>query len=167
MYPIAMRRRLWYHVTPKDHGPLLTAVRRPPLLRTASEPMTPRVCVSSSIAGCLSAVLMPDGPAYIYAARRRAVRPVGVWDAAVTGERWLVPPVSLKLYRVIPANVIRDVYAATNLRLERRKKSPSWKVRIAQLVIASRITDSDREIAELWYERYIAPADPEDFILLS
>lgn len=31
----------------------------------------------------------------------RAIKPVGVWDAVVSGERWIVPPARLVLDRVL------------------------------------------------------------------
>src|SRR5437764_1008740 len=126
-----MRKRTWYHVSASDHGPELVAARRPPLLRTAAEPLTPRVCVEPSIAGALAAVLCVPR-AYVYSVRARAVAPVGVWDASITGERWLIPPVTLSFVRCVDT---RDVYAATLLRLEQRLAA-TWRVRIAQLVIA-------------------------------
>ena len=99
----AVRKRLWHHVTDVYRGEILVAERRPPVLRTESEPLTPCVCVPP----------------------RRS----WVWDVGITGERWLVPPVALELRSVVPAAVVRDVTAAW-LRVEQGRRT-TFKTRIA------------------------------------
>ena len=164
-----MRRRTWYHLSAVDRGPIMWAVRRPPLLRTAAEPTTPRVCVSPDPAGCFAAILLPMGSAgYVYAAERRAVAPVGVWDRAVTGERWLVPPVALVLDRVVPPDTVRDIHAATWLRFELTpRRSPSWSVRLAQYIVAARVLRVRHKWAVEYFESRFPGVDPEDHIIFS
>ena len=99
-----MKARIWYHCSGTDHGERMVAARRPPILRTEKEPLTPRVCVAPTIAACFAAVLFrTHRPVYVYRTEspRRAVMPVGVWDQFLTRERWLVPPVTLVRDRII------------------------------------------------------------------
>lgn len=157
-----MRRRKWYHVSSVDHGPTMSACRRGPVLRCASEPATPRVCVCPELAGCLSAVLLQPGRAYVYAVERRAVAPKGVWDAAITGERWLVPPVELVLVRVLEPYFVRDAQAAALLRAQ-AKRASTWRTRVAQFVVAARMTGERPGLAARWAR--MLGRDPEEEIL--
>lgn len=162
-----MRRRWWYHLSARDHGPTMRADRRPPLLRADGEPVgPPRVCVSDSPAGCVSAVLLPPGPGYLYVYVGRTVAPVGVWDAAITGERWVVTPrAELRLWRALPADLLRDAYAATLLLLEHRRRPTPWRVRVAQFCVAARVLGTDTRWAARLRERWLGGEDPEEYIL--
>lgn len=86
------------------------AVRRPPIIRGALEPATPRVCVAPTVAQALGAVWWVRGiDVAVYVSEpRRTIKPSGVLDQSLTGERWIVPPVRFYLLGRIPAEVIED-----------------------------------------------------------
>lgn len=99
-------RRSWYHVSRRSEAEWV-ADRRPPLIRAPSEPATPRVCVAPTVAQALAAVWHLR-PASVYVTEpRRTLPPSGVFDQALTGERWVVPPVRLHLLGVIPLEALR------------------------------------------------------------
>lgn len=155
-------KRYWYHLTQTNHGDSFTARRRPPLLRLKVEPTTPRVCVSNSIPGCFAAILLDRGAVgHVYRYYGNTVPPSGIWDSVITGERWIVPPATLHLYKVFPAVTVEEIYLATRLRLERDKKPAPWRVRIAQYAIAHKVLYGR---IPLWVSDYVGE-DPEDFVL--
>lgn len=102
------RRRHWYHCTTDRAVTTWTAVRLAPITKASSEPSTPRLCVAPTVAQALSAAWWRSGkPVSVYITeQRRTVPPSGVWDACMTGERWIIPPVQLTLLTVIPAAAI-------------------------------------------------------------
>jgi hypothetical protein len=164
-------KRYWWHCTSTYHGEVFRAARRIPAHASDAEPAVPRLCVSPSIAECFAAVLFKqDKAVYCYRTEspRRAVMPRNVWDQAITRERWLIPPVKLRLCRTI-ASV--DVNRAQELihwyhRLTRRNSS--LEVRISQLAIASQVIGPDtlraraRRCCNL-----VNIADPEEYLLTA
>lgn len=121
-----MRRRRWIHCSSQWHGERWTAQRRcPALVELTSEPKTPRLCVCATVAACFSATLFQGGDVCVYRTAREvgANAPRGVWDAAITGERWIVPPCVMELHSVIPASVVRRV---TRPHLARLKRGGPW-----------------------------------------
>lgn len=131
------RRRHWLHASSVDHGPTWTASRVRPACVGSEEPATPRLCVSASVARCLSARLFAAGPVYLYrTVRPRAgIRPVGVWDAAYTQERWLVPLVGLERVGVVDAHVVLAAQAAATIMIA-HERAASGYARVAGLVDA-------------------------------
>lgn len=132
-------RGLWLHVSQDDHGDRFQAVKRPPVTRTKVEPLTPRICVSDMVAGCLSAVLLdPERPAYLYRTvkRLRGYQPQReIWDSLITGEHWLWPPVEFERFAIVPASVVRAVHYDTKLRLK-AKGGASARMRCLQFLRA-------------------------------
>lgn len=93
-------RRRWLHCTTTWRGETWTAGRHVP--RYGDEPAVPRLCVGRSVAACFAARLFVRGPVFVYrTSERSGLRPLGVPDAVLTGERWIVPPVQLELVRRI------------------------------------------------------------------
>jgi hypothetical protein len=104
-----MRARHWYHCTDRRSDSEWVAQRRAPLIRADSEPETPRLCVAPSVAQALVAVWwFRDVTVYI-TPMRRTVPPSGVFDACMTQERWIIPPVKLTRVGVIPFDSIHPV----------------------------------------------------------
>lgn len=93
-------------------------------------------------------------PAYVYTYFGRANKPIGVWDAAITGERWVVPPAELHLHSVIPTLTVNAINAATYLLLQSGKRIKPI-LRHAQVAHASRILGQPMPF----------PGNPEDYIL--
>lgn len=139
-------RRHWYHCSSTFLGDAFEAKRRPPLHFDRREPPTPRLCVAPSIAECFAAVLFSVGkPVYVYRTekQRRAVTPRAVWDAVVTREGWLIPPVRMILDRVIAADDVDKAQTAVRLyHLENRRRS-SLKTRVSQFAIAAELFGSE------------------------
>jgi hypothetical protein len=102
------KHRHWYHCTDRRTEQAWTAVRRAPITKASSEPSTPRLCVSPTVAQALAAAWWSgERPVRVYITeKRRTVPPTGVWDAVMTGERWIIPPVRLTLLATIPATAI-------------------------------------------------------------
>lgn len=105
------RRRHFYHCTGQARGMAWTAAKITPPFKGESEPDTPRLCVSRTIAGCFAARLFSESDVYVYktAKKRSGVKPVGVPDALLTGERWIIPPAALVLDSVIPGPVVAEI----------------------------------------------------------
>ena len=164
-----MKRRHWYHCTSKNHGPVFQPVRRPPVSRGLKEPVTPRLCVASTVARCFTAVLFNRGPVYVYKTEkpRRAIKAVGVWDAPVTMERWLIPPVTLVLDRVIPESTVEEALCAVRMYHQETRKNSDLILKILQLAIAGRVfgnNEIDQRICANLLTKW-GISDPEDYIL--
>lgn len=104
-------RRSWYHCSQLHREQSWTAERRAPQIRASSEPDTPRLCVAGSVAQALAAVWWTRDVSVYVTEPRRTVPPAGVFDACMTGERWIVPPVRLHLLCVIPFAAIDQAQA--------------------------------------------------------
>lgn len=100
------KRRHWYHCTQYHKEPEWCAIRRPPLIRASTEPLTPRLCVSDTVARALSACWWTRDVGVYVTEERRTVPPSGVGDQVLTGERWIIPPVRLSLVGMIPIAAI-------------------------------------------------------------
>lgn len=164
-----MERRHWYHCTSHYLGESFTAERRAPKLKTSDEPSTPRLCVAPTIAGCFAAVLFTDGePVYCYRTEtpRRAVAPCGVWDRWVTGERWLIPPVTMVLDRVIDAELASRAHAAIRLYHRYTRLRTTLGLRVAQFALASELlgTSRDKRLASKFC-RLMGIDDAESYVL--
>ncbi len=169
-----MTRRHWYHCSAVDLGAAFVARRRPPVLRTPGEPLTPRLCVCDTVAACFAAVLFPDRrPVFVYRTQtpRRAVRPVGVWDQVITGERWLIPPVRMVRVAVIPRTAVANATAAIRLYHEATRKCSTAQLRVAQYAVATAAlgpeytSPRERRLVNRFCRKLGVGGDPEDFIL--
>jgi hypothetical protein len=100
-----MNARRWWHVTNDWHGAEWVARRIRPTGAPLGEPKTPRLCVSSWLAGALAARWTFEGrDIHCYLTEQRRTVPArGVWDAVITGERWVIPPAKLTHVLTIPA----------------------------------------------------------------
>lgn len=148
-------RRFWFHCSAVSHGKEWEAVRRCPRVPDA-EPKTPRLCVAESIAQCFAAtVFCHGGPVYVYVNERprRAVTPRGVWDAIITHERWLIPPVRMVLARIIdPETVLTAQKEILQFHREACQMSDHW-LRIAQYAIALDVLGG-----KPWEHRFVTSA---------
>ena len=148
-------RRFWFHCSAVSHGKEWVADRLCPRVPDG-EPRTPRLCVAESVAGCFAAtVFCHGGPVYVYSNElpRRAVTPRNVWDAIITHERWLIPPVRMVLAKIIdPATVIDAQRDILQFHREACQMSDHW-LRIAQYAIALDVLGGSR-----WERLFIANA---------
>ena len=103
-----MKSQHWYHCTQGDYGDLWTARRICPTFIGSREPKTPRLCVGASIAACFAARLFFH-PVHVYqtTTQRRTLAPKDVYDSAITGERWLVPPVPMQRIMIVSREDVR------------------------------------------------------------
>lgn len=103
-------RRPWWHCSQGHQEPRWTARRIVPPCAGPKEPPVPRLCVSGSLAGALAARHWQEGRdiAVYLTEPRRAIRPTSrqVWDAPITGERWVVPPVELRRIDFVPRQAL-------------------------------------------------------------
>ena len=106
----------YFHISPNDLGDTVTLDPRDPTGFGLDEPTDPRICVSSTVEGCLVAVtdaIADDEFIYIYKAQGspEVVKPHGVADALVTGEQWLTSPTTFKKIATMPTSAIpRDLW---------------------------------------------------------
>ncbi len=80
--------RFWYHISEKNLG--YKAYFEPREIECLGEPSRPRICVSPTVAHCLSAICAHD-KVYVYRTYRKmsARYPYGICDSYITKERWL------------------------------------------------------------------------------
>jgi hypothetical protein len=50
---------------------------------------------------------------HVYTTEAKGITPRGVWDAPITGERWLIPPMTLRQVRVIDRATVLSVTTRT------------------------------------------------------
>lgn len=81
--------KFWYHVSERNLG--YKAYFEPREIECLGEPSRPRICVSPTVAHCLSAICS-DHKVYVYRTYRKmsARYPYGVCDSYITKERWLL-----------------------------------------------------------------------------
>lgn len=138
----------------------------------AKESNTPRLCVCDSIAGCFAARVFSIGKTvYVYRTRKPmgAVKPVGVWDAGITGERWLVPPVPLILVSAVHPFQVDDIQWSALTYVAKTGEPFNVALRSAQLVAAIETlggTKAEREVVAFLKSRFKFD-DPHDFILAA
>lgn len=134
------------------------------------ESKTPRLCVCPEVACCFAAACFrPNRAVYVYRTAKPAgsVRPVGVWDSHITGERWLVPPVSMRLVSLIPAGVVHSVQWSSVNYHRATGLGASVATRAALFVIAVETLGAgvrDRAVAAYLRGRFKLPKDPHNFI---
>jgi len=148
------RRRHWYHCTQHRQDATWQAERRPPITRAKSEPLTPRLCVSDSVARALAACWWTRDVAVYVTEERRTVPPSGVFDAVLTGERWVIPPVRLSLVGVIPFWAIDEAQDGlepwlTDVRYEDWNRRAT-KLRKMAIVVREHLPQAH----ESWVERF-------------
>ena len=135
-------RRHWYHCSEAFHGDRWVARRRTPTVCDAGEPPVPRLCVGGSVAQCFAARLF-TGDVFVYRTERerRSVAPFDVWDRALTGERWLVPPVAMVLTTTIPAPIVARCTATIRWHFESPGDCPMHVARLLSFRDAIRILE--------------------------
>jgi len=164
-------RDWWYHCTQTNHGDRWVPSLRCPKNIGRTEPKTPRLCVSPWVPECFVAVLFEKpGPVWVYRTIKRysgipAAR--HVWDADLTQEHWLIPPVVLERVGSIPDG-IRAALVARAVWYYRTYRRPSLKVKFAMLI------EAWGTVGPLWHpkrSRTLVPklkrilGDPEDLWL--
>lgn len=84
------------HISRQDHGDKVKFLPRKPHSAHDSEPDTPRICVSPSLAGCLVAGVIPMyrdyTVIYVYQTKSPVVSTEGVFDQKATEEHWILQP---------------------------------------------------------------------------
>lgn len=168
-----MKARFWFHCSSLDHGQRFVAFRKTPRHPAASEPPVPRLCVCSTVAACFASVLFPCGrPVHVYRTTRprRSVAPRGVWDQAITGERWLIPPVELVKVETLPVDLVREAVLEISLYHDVTRKPSSRSLRIAEYarvieVLGPRYTTrAEANLIRTWCQRH-GIVDPGRWIL--
>lgn len=135
-------KRYWWHCTSEYHGERWTAVRRCPRHRSQSEPDTPRLCVSPTVAECFAAVLFKKcKPVYCYQTEKKCsgITPRNVWDSVVTREAWLIPPVSMVLSKTIASVDVQAAQEFVRLYHTTTRRGSTLHVRVAQLMCAANV----------------------------
>lgn len=164
-------RRHWFHCSDRDLGDRWTATRIVPMPE-ANESNTPRLCVCRDIAACFAARVFSIGrPVWVYRTRRPtgSVRPVGVWDAGITGERWLVPPVEMMLVGLIDQYTVSDIQWSSLMYVSKTWEPFNLSLRSACLIAAIDElgnTEPEREVAAYLRSRFKIE-DPHAFIIAA
>ena len=83
-------KKLWFHATDEWKGESFVSSLCLPKVVSDKEPPVPRLCVGPSVASCFAARMFTINPIYVYACFCSAVKPKGVWDCVLTGERWVI-----------------------------------------------------------------------------
>lgn len=161
-------KKYWLHCSHDYHGLRWSAKRTPPTLMSKAEPKTPRLCVAESLAQCFCARLFVR-TVYVYRTERprSGVKPVDVWDSWLTQERWLVPPVEMRLVGAVPTAVVQQVNGSTIRWLTATQSSPDALVKAQLFAGLVRtldaiqlegdypiVLDHDRNFAEAIHENY-------------
>lgn len=131
-------RNKWYHCSQVAKVQKFSVAKRPPAHRTTLEPLTPRLCVCPSVALCFTARLFEVAPVHVYISEpRNGIRPRDVWDAKITGERWLIPPTTMHYAYTIPTEVVYGAQLAIRTYHRVTRKHSSIRLRIAQYFAAA------------------------------
>jgi hypothetical protein len=141
------------------------------MIRGEKEPLTPRICVSRTIAGCFSAVLFQPGPVFVYRTVKRlaGVKPVGTFDALVTDERWIVHPAEFEIDRVILPCIVERAQQAAVLWHRETRKASALSLKVCQRAIAARVLGGptwEEDLCERWMRTLGIEHDPEEHLLL-
>lgn len=163
------RKQYHYHVSAKRLD-YLDVKRALPMCPSQNEPDVPRLCVCPSVPGCFAArVFTKRKDLYVYRTlkKTKGIKPYRVWDAVITGERWLIPP--MRLERI--ATIDREDVA----RIQCYSVPILWtgadiQIRTAQLAIAWDVlgkrfpNHQERRVCRFLLERFKV-GDPEIFFL--
>lgn len=142
-----MRKKSLYHCTVDSTGRILQVARRKLQHRAYNEPVVPRLCACPSVAECFAARLFPPyKPVYVYRTMKqvKGITPTGVWDAAITRERWLIPPMRLERFAEIPWDIVDAAQVAVRLYHQATRKKSSWELRLMQLLEATEVLGAYR-----------------------
>ena len=94
-----MKPQFLFHCSAVDHGETLVVRRQLPHgSEHLDEPPVPRLCVSPCVQACIAARYWNySGPVHVYRTKdkRKGIKPRGVWDQMISGERWIIPPAEL------------------------------------------------------------------------
>ncbi len=149
-------RRRWYHCS-QVYREQWTAERRAPIVRSDSEPETPRLCVSATLAQALAAVWWSSDVHVYWTAERRTVPPSGVFDQVLTGERWVVPPVELTHIGRINYRWIEEVQDGLSPLGHRYEYAADWCSRFFRLHrFALLVEELYPHLTSKWVKRYAA-----------
>lgn len=158
-----------YHCSLINHGPSLTVKRMVPF-RGEKEPATPRLCCSDCLAGCFAARLFCNS-VYVYKIDRKGIKPKDVWDAVITGERWLIPPSVLTFDKIIDRSVVMEIQWYFREYHVKRKRNSTVKSRVYQYLRACEVlgeeTDFVRQLKIMYPEnplKWIKDANKRSFV---
>ena len=131
-------RRFWYFCTSQFKGERWTSKLIVPPFKGTNEPDTPRLCVARYPSGCLAARLFRyDVCVYRTIRPVCAIKPVGVHDAVITGERWIVHPTELELKWLTPQAIVRRISDEEHGYMMRFRKPPPHAMRARTLIRAA------------------------------
>lgn len=152
-----MRQRVWYHCTQTESALTVDVQRRKPSCIGAAEPPTPRLCVAPTLGGCFAARLFDcSKPVHVYVCKCRAIRPRSVWDAPLTGERWVIPPMTLWWHALLgPALVMQAQWLSYEYHRVSGKPS-DLRMRLCQYALALAVLGGprwEREFVEACLKR--------------
>ncbi len=110
------------------------------------------MCVAPSVIQCFIATLYaPEKPVFIY----RTTRPRkaydasrDVWDAIITGEHWIWPPVPFERVGTVEATLAKRIQEPTRFYHKMTGKNASLKIRACQLIRATKF------LGEYWPNRF-------------
>ncbi len=133
------RKQYLYHVSPRRLDAIQVDRRFP--CYSDLEPNTPRLCVCPAVPNCFAAAMLvglTGRAAHVYRTEKKVkgITPRDVWDAAITGERWLIPPMRLPYFATVDAADVKRVYEAVWWFHKATRQRASCSLRIAQLQIA-------------------------------
>lgn len=135
-------------------------------------PPVPRLCVAPAVPNCFGSRLFDLGKnVYLYrtVSRRRANRPRKVWDAVITGERWLLPGTVMEAQGFIKGETVDKMTELPWLYHEETKNKCSIRLRIACQKLAWQVLGS--KYPNRWWRDYthrlahsFGVGDPEKYI---
>jgi hypothetical protein len=142
-------KRTLYHCTQRYVGPVL--------------------CVCSTVSSCFASRFFDPAPVHVYRTPvpRRGIRPTGVWDQVVTGERWLIEG-WLVHERTVPVELVARATEAVRLYHRTVKRKSTVRLRVAQLRIAHEVLGGPQWQARLleMFERTLRmETTGEDYVL--
>ena len=106
----------FYHVTPENWLNKKILSPQKPLLMDEREPEIERICVAPTLTGCISSTgVCPNMRVYRTTEAVQGFIPHGVFDAKVTGERWLLSATEFEYLFSIEATIADQIIKNTRL----------------------------------------------------
>jgi hypothetical protein len=112
-------------------------------------------------------------PVYVYRTIKptRGIAPRDVWDAVITGERWIIPPATLEKVATIEAAVVRlaNVHLVRRINAtlaEGREFNATVRLRLCQFAVYTKVLpslDSEQQFLRIALSKFNID-NPMDFI---
>lgn len=105
--------RYYYHISQEKFGNLTLVPRNYGRHRAPGEPDIARICVSTSLSGCIVAMPLYRQTTYAYKTVHKevAMKPYQICDMEVTGEMWLVNKTEFELIYIFTGEIVHQIYA--------------------------------------------------------